>query len=86
MYVVALRAVPVLRASADRARGGSFDERGEVCPGRRPGRRPGPAAGLVAWAALTGGYGLTLGSIRLRAGGLLATWAAHVLADLTVIR
>jgi uncharacterized protein len=38
-----------------------------------------------AGVALTAGYGLVLGVIRLKAGGLLAPWLAHVLADLTIV-
>jgi uncharacterized protein len=38
-----------------------------------------------AGVALTAGYGLLLGVIRLKAHGLLAPWLAHVLADLTVV-
>jgi hypothetical protein len=34
---------------------------------------------------LTAGYGLVLGVIRLKAGGLLAPWLAHVLADVTIV-
>lgn len=34
---------------------------------------------------LTTGYGLLLGFIRLKAGGLLAPWLAHVLADVTIV-
>jgi hypothetical protein len=40
----------------------------------------GPAGVLLA-----AGYGLLLGVIRLRAGGLLAPWLAHVLADVTIV-
>jgi membrane protease YdiL (CAAX protease family) len=37
------------------------------------------------WGALLSGvYGLLLGVIRLRAGGMLAPWMAHVGADLTI--
>jgi membrane protease YdiL (CAAX protease family) len=35
--------------------------------------------------ALASAYGLLLGSIRLRAEGLLAPWLAHVAADLTIV-
>jgi membrane protease YdiL (CAAX protease family) len=38
-----------------------------------------------AGVTLTAGYGLVLGVIRLKAGGLLAPWLAHVLADLTIV-
>jgi CAAX protease family protein len=37
------------------------------------------------WGAiLSGVYGLMLGLLRLRAGGMLAPWIAHVAADLTI--
>lgn len=37
------------------------------------------------WGALLSGfYGLMLGIIRLRAGGLLAPWIAHAVTDLTI--
>jgi membrane protease YdiL (CAAX protease family) len=37
------------------------------------------------WGALLSGvYGLILGLIRLRAGGMLAPWIAHVATDLTI--
>jgi CAAX protease family protein len=35
--------------------------------------------------ALATVYGLVLGIVRLRSGGLLAPWLAHVLADLTIM-
>lgn len=38
-----------------------------------------------AGVLLTTGYGLLLGVIRLKAGGLLAPWLAHVLADVTIV-
>lgn len=38
-----------------------------------------------AGVTLTAGYGLLLGVIRLKAGGLLAPWLAHVLADVTIV-
>jgi len=37
------------------------------------------------WGALlSGAYGLILGLIRLRAGGMLAPWITHVATDLTI--
>ena len=42
---------------------------------------PGGAIGV----ALAGTYGLILGVIRLRAGGLLAPIVAHVVADVVVM-
>jgi uncharacterized protein len=42
---------------------------------------PSGPAGVI----LTAGYGLVLGVIRLKAGGLLGPWLAHVLADLTIV-
>jgi uncharacterized protein len=35
-------------------------------------------------AALSGVYGLMLGLIRLRAGGMIAPWIAHAGTDLTI--
>jgi len=34
--------------------------------------------------ALAAVYGLMLGAMRLRSGGLLAPWIAHVLTDLVI--